>query len=89
MIILGRIGGDEFVAFIPIPDTRWVESKARELSAALNFNCVREEKEWKLSSSIGVSIAPEDGNDFKTLYEKADAALYRTKQRGKNGYTIY
>ena len=87
--ILGRIGGDEFVAVIPIPDTRWVESKARELSAALNFNCVREEKEWKLSSSIGVSIAPEDGNDFKTLYEKADAALYRTKQRGKNGYTIY
>ncbi|MFR5440000.1 MAG: hypothetical protein ACLTJN_07445 [Monoglobus pectinilyticus] len=36
-----------------------------------------------------MSIAPEDGNDFKTLYEKADAALYRTKQRGKNGYTIY
>jgi GGDEF domain-containing protein len=41
-----------------------------------------------MSASIGVSIAPIDGNDFDTLYQKADAALYQTKQRGKNGYTI-
>ena len=41
-----------------------------------------------MSASIGVSIAPGAGADFDTLYQNADEALYQTKQRGKNGYTI-
>lgn len=87
--VLGRIGGDEFVAFIPVADAAWVEDKAKELSAALNSVCIKGDKSWKLSSSIGIATAPEDGLDFESLYEKADAALYRTKQHGKNGYSIY
>lgn len=87
--VLGRIGGDEFAAFIPVPDAEWVKRKAESLIEALDVDCVRNGKSWKMSASIGISIAPKDGTDFDTLYEKADAALYRTKQRGKKGYTIY
>lgn len=87
--VLGRIGGDEFVAFIPVPDQEWVEAKAREMSAALNFVCEKAGKSWELSASIGIAAAPVDGSDFVSLYEKADAALYRTKQNGKNGYFVY
>ena len=86
--VLGRVGGDEFAAFIPAPDSEWVEDKAKELSNALRVTCTEGGKSWEMSASIGVSIAPIDGNDFDTLYQKADAALYQTKQRGKNGYTI-
>lgn len=86
--VLGRVGGDEFAAFIPAPDADWVEDKAKDLSKALRVTCKSGEKIWKMSASIGVSIAPIDGNDFDTLYQKADTALYLTKQRGKNGYTI-
>jgi len=86
--VLGRVGGDEFAAFIPAPDSEWVEDKAKELSNALRVTCTEGGKNWEMSASIGVSIAPIDGNDFDTLYQKADAALYQTKQRGKNGYTI-
>lgn len=86
--VLGRIGGDEFVAFIPIPCADWVRKKAAELSHALDTECTRDGKTWKMSASIGISVASEEDRDFDTLYEKADQALYRTKQKGKNGYTV-
>lgn len=51
--------------------------------------CVNQLSRWNMSASIGVAIAPMEGMDFITLYRNADAALYETKQRGKNGFTIY
>lgn len=87
--ILGRIGGDEFGAFIPIPDAEYAKEKAEEVSKALNMVCTEGHTSWKLSASIGVAVAPEHGTDFTDLYKNADTALYQTKQNGKNGYTIY
>ena len=42
-----------------------------------------------ITSSIGVSVAPKDGNDFETIYKKADSALYHSKNTGKDRYTLY
>ena len=42
-----------------------------------------------MSASIGIAVAPRDGSDFETLYKRADEALYRTKERGRNGLTLY
>ena len=87
--IVGRIGGDEFAAFIPIPNPGWAREKAAELVAALDFVCRKGQAEWKISASIGVALSPEAGTSFMELYEKADAALYATKQGGKNNFTIW
>ncbi|MBD5626417.1 MAG: GGDEF domain-containing protein [Desulfovibrio sp.] len=87
--IVGRLGGDEFAAFIPIPSHAWAEQKARELVEALHFVCTDGEDSWQVSASIGVAFAPEDGTRFIDLYQAADAALYETKQNGKNGFTIH
>ena len=38
-----------------------------------------------LSGSLGISVYPEDGTDADTLIDCADAAMYRVKDRGKNG----
>lgn len=86
--IVGRIGGDEFVAFIPSPSRDWAEQKARELVEALHFVCTEGEAGWQVSASIGVSFAPADGARFLDLYQSADAALYETKQNGKNNFTV-
>lgn len=86
--VLGRIGGDEFAAFIPVPDREWAEAKARALSAALCTVCEDGAVRWSMSASIGVALAPRSGTDFKTLYQNADAALYRVKENGKNGFLI-
>lgn len=87
--LLGRIGGDEFAAFIPIPNLEWVEEKAEELSKAMNRICSNGSCSWKMSASIGIAIAPRDGESFDVLYKNADAALYQTKRSGKNGYTFF
>ncbi len=87
--IIGRIGGDEFAAFIPIPNIAWTETKAQELTAALDTVCTDKNASWKMSVSIGISLYPFHGKDFAALYLRADNALYQTKQHGKNGFTIY
>lgn len=87
--ILGRLGGDEFSAFIPVDDRAWAEHKAAELCRALNRTHTWSGMNWHMSSSIGAAFFPEDGADAETLYRHADAALYRVKREGKNGFAFY
>lgn len=87
--LLGRIGGDEFVAFLRIEDEAWAEKKARALSEALNHSHAWGGKVWQVSASIGIALAPRDGSSFSALYQHADAALYETKARGRGGFALY
>lgn len=87
--ILGRIGGDEFGVFIPIPDIRWAQAKAEELIDALDTVCEDQTFVWKMSTSIGIAVTSSEAADFETLYRNADKALYQTKDKGRNGFTIY
>lgn len=87
--VIGRIGGDEFAAFLPVADTSWVAQKASALSVALDREIEEGSARWHMSASIGVAIAPGDGMDFDTLYQRADAALYETKKRGRGSFTLY
>ncbi|WP_347295728.1 diguanylate cyclase domain-containing protein [Enterocloster bolteae] len=41
-----------------------------------------------VTASIGIALYPRDGATFEDLYQQADRALYDTKQRGKDGFTI-
>lgn len=86
--IVGRIGGDEFVAILPGTCTRDVIS--------VKFAQIRERMEellerdgYILSCSSGIAFAPSDGVDYQTLYRKADLALYEAKERGKNQFVFY
>jgi diguanylate cyclase (GGDEF)-like protein len=40
----------------------------------------------QVTTSIGIATLPEDGRDSATLKKRADAALYRVKERGRNGF---
>lgn len=87
--IVGRIGGDEFAVFVPVPAGDWAEQKAKTLAQALCYEFAGEPRSCLVSASIGVAVSPEDGTNFETLYQNADTALYETKKKGKNGYTLY
>ena len=87
--ILGRIGGDEFTAFVPSPSSTWAEEKAQSLCQALCSVQTHSGKEWHVSTSIGIALSPQHGTDFTTLYEHADIALYQIKKRGKNGVAVF
>lgn len=85
--LIGRVGGDEFVVFIPVPDEAWVYRKADELSAALNWQYTRNEKTWKITTSIGIAI--DTDGVFDNFYENADKALYKAKENGRSQYMIH
>jgi EAL domain-containing protein (putative c-di-GMP-specific phosphodiesterase class I) len=51
--------------------------------------CHIEGHELVTSVSIGVAIYPDDGNDFETLMKKADMAMYRAKDSGRNTYRFF
>lgn len=87
--VAGRIGGDEFVVFMPFNEPGQLQETIKALSHALNRDYVIGNLSLHSTASIGAAVAPKDGIDFDTLYRNADAALYQTKERGKNGYTIY
>lgn len=87
--ILGRIGGDEFAAYVLAPSEEWARNKARELSEVLNMDCTQQALSCHISASIGVAFSSDAQNNFELLYQFADKALYQTKQRGKNGFTVF
>lgn len=88
-VIIGRIGGDEFIIFAKIENVNAIRQKVIELSKLLAEEYTVDSKTCTSSASIGVAIVPNNGTDFDTLYKNADTALYRTKRSGKNWYTFY
>ena len=88
--IVGRIGGEEFMVLMKdIPNREIVKKRCTQLNAAFH-EIFREELGGRiLSCSIGVAIAPENGKIYSDLFRHADAALYRAKDKGKDGYVFY
>ncbi len=88
--IIGRIGGDEFFVFVKgYVDLTVLTNKVEKLCTNLAKTYSYNGKDVSISASVGVALYPKHGKDFKTLYEKADTALYKSKNVGKNTYFIY
>lgn len=88
--ICGRIGGDEFIVFLrDIPNKVWLTYQLECISAALREDIDINGQTCSVSASIGVAIYPEAGTDFNTLYNNADSALYKSKEKGRDCFTIY
>lgn len=84
----GRVGGDEFIVFLP--DTEAGEAAACAESICRSVNELSSGNEFfsEVSCSIGISLSPRDGTDYKSLVKAADELAYESKRRGKNCYTI-
>jgi diguanylate cyclase (GGDEF)-like protein/PAS domain S-box-containing protein len=87
---IARLGGDEFVVLLdgqPSPD------ELRELTQALlqtiSEPFIIQGSEFLVSASIGIGRYPQDGTDADTLLRRADAAMYRAKQNGRNNVQVY
>ncbi|OOB78845.1 MAG: hypothetical protein BEN18_05810 [Epulopiscium sp. Nuni2H_MBin001] len=88
--ICGRIGGDEFIVLLlDIEYNIALERNFQALVDSLAQDVIIKEVVCPVSSSIGVSMYPDTGLDFCTLYKNADKALYKSKENGRNQYTIY
>lgn len=87
---ISRLGGDEFVVLLPdLFNTEQAEEFAARLVEVLNRVCVIKGQEVNVSTSIGISVYPTDGEDIDTLIRNADTAMYRAKEKGRNNYVLY
>ena len=87
---VARLGGDEFVVLQTVGDDRdAIDRLAREIIGELLQPLALEGNEVVPSTSIGIAIAPQDGQDSGTLLRSADLALYRAKEGGRGNYAFF
>ncbi|RRQ20888.1 bifunctional diguanylate cyclase/phosphodiesterase [Thiohalobacter thiocyanaticus] len=86
---VSRQGGDEFIVLLPDTDSNGAAHVCRKIMSEISEPCSISGFELNISFSIGVSIYPDDGDDFDTLAKHADIAMYQAKQMGRNGYCFF
>lgn len=84
--VVGRIGGDEFVAYVCGEEGR--NFSAPERARLILERLHRSQKDWgvAVTASIGIASCPGDGENYETLYMAADRAMYMAKQEGKDRF---
>ena len=87
---ISRQGGDEFLLMLSdLPDTEIVSAIVLKVMDRLQEPVQLGTQELSISASIGVAIGPQDGQDFETLRKKADMAMYRSKEAGRNAWHFF
>ena len=85
----GRIGGDEFMAFVPnVGGHDLLGRRLKEFIEAVNKNPFGGDREKRLGCSVGALVFRSGNRDFAQLYKEADGALYAAKESGKNRFVI-
>ena len=88
--ILARYGGDEFVITLTnIVHPREAAKFAEKLIRVIEEPVILNGQEIFVSTSMGVSIFPTDGETTEQLINRADKAMAFSKQNGRNGYAFY
>nr|WP_255633400.1 EAL domain-containing protein [Demequina sp. TTPB684] len=77
--LVGRLGGDEFAVLIPGADADEAVKYARRLCTSLARPIDVDGTRVTMHASIGLAIAPIDGDQLSTLLRRADIAMYRAK----------
>ena len=87
---LARWGGDEFVILlVDVISIEQVMVVADRIKKSMNNPFICDGTTVNTSTSIGIAIFPDHANTVDDLLKRADNALYETKRKGRNGYTVY
>ena len=87
---IARLGGDEFAVLLPtVTDAAAPAAVARKVVEAFAAPFDVCGRQLFVSASIGVSVFPDDASDAEQLLQNADAAMYRSKQGGRNTFEPY
>ncbi|MBF0319424.1 MAG: diguanylate cyclase [Nitrospirae bacterium] len=85
-----RLGGDEFVVILTnLSEAGDAETVALKIIVSIGKPFQFKVPYCAIGASIGISFYPSDGYDAETLLKKADAAMYRVKEGGKNNYRLF
>ncbi|WP_297842470.1 EAL domain-containing protein [Pseudomonas sp.] len=86
---LARIGGDEFVLLVELPERDEAPAYAAQQVTLLSQPFLVADNSVQISASIGIALYPGNGETQHELLMNADAAMYHAKAAGKNGYSFF
>jgi diguanylate cyclase (GGDEF)-like protein/PAS domain S-box-containing protein len=87
---IARLGGDEFTVLLPgIAKEEDAATIANKILEAVRLPFFIEHRELFITTSIGVTLFPEDGTDAESLVRNADTAMYRAKEQGRDTTRLY
>ena len=88
--VIARLGGDEFAFLVyPLEDPRNAATVAERVVKSMAAPMQVDGHQIMIGTSIGIAIAPFDGEDAETLLKNADLALYRAKSEGRGTYHFF
>jgi len=88
--IVARLGGDEFTVILSqLRNAGDVVRTAQEILRQMSTPFQLGEHIAHISSSIGITLYPEDGQDAECLIKNADQAMYAAKQQGRNRFNYF
>lgn len=87
--VVARLGGDEFVVILPnIPGSLIAKRVAQKILITLAEEFTIESHGINVTTSIGISLYPQDAQQLDQLLQSADSAMYAAKHSGKNQYKM-
>ncbi len=87
---VARVGGDEFVLLVTDMKTRADAAViAEKVIDSFRKPFLLNASDVVVTTSIGIAVCPDDGSDGPSLLKHADAALYRSKDEGRNSWRFY
>ncbi|NCO66726.1 MAG: hypothetical protein AUK32_09985 [Candidatus Aquicultor secundus] len=87
---IARLGGDEFVIMSSrVDNPEHAAALAKRLLETIRPPFNLEERDFHITTSIGIALYPNDGEDNQALLKNADTALYSAKGLGRNNYQFY
>ncbi len=88
--VIARYGGDEFIVFLKNVCTEQdLKKKLQQLLEVFREKYQRGDTSWNITGSVGAAFYPQDASDYQMLLEKADTALYVSKNKGRDRFTLY
>ena len=87
---VSRQGGDEFVVLLSEAE-QWEDAAviARKILQAVAETHSIDDRDLHITTSIGVSVFPDDGRDAETLIKNADTAMYQAKEHGRQNFQFF
>ena len=88
--VMARFGGDEFIVLLPETNIKGAMEMAERIRKAVEISRLDlRSGDTNITVSLGVASYPEGGGNLDLILDKADKAMYRAKQRGRNQVVAY
>ena len=87
---ISRVGGDEFIILLPLINKKEdAKEVAQKIVNAMKENWMIHSHQLHITTSVGISLFPDDSSDMETLIAHADTAMYHSKENGRDNYSFF